>query len=411
CVSGRWRWAGVWIGLAALAKLTFLAVSPVLGWYLLRRKGTLRATGAAAIAVGTIAIGYAPFWFDGLLDHVRTSMALYGGYFIFNSPLYDVIRTMLGYVEGVTPDVASTVVPIFASIQLVLIGTAALWVNGKEARLPFGLALAAVVPLLLTSVFHPWYLLLAIAFGALYLSPAIAVLSLGALLTYTAYAAASGQVPRWVLAVEFSTFFVIAIIELGKVGIGWVLERRAARKFRALKPYLTPGAKVLDVGSGEGFVGACIAAEGHSVQLLDVDDRNQTGLPHCRYDGETIPYQDDSFDVAVVAYVLHHCRDPERVLAEVGRVAKRLIVFESVFETQRDLKLLTFLDHLANRLRGMKPEPLHFAPAEVWRGRLEGLGHDVVAADQLGERVHKHWLFVSDRSATAEGSATLAMPK
>ncbi len=176
----------------------------------------------------------------------------------------------------------------------------------------------------------------------------------------------------------------------------WALRRRAARKYAACAPHLPPACRLLDIGAAEGYVGACAAADGHAVSLVDVEDRNRSALPFQRYDGRTLPFPDGAFDAGILSYVLHHCADPGRVLAEAARVCRRLLVLESTYEQPWEKALLTFLDHSANRLRGMPEEQLRFASPATWWRRFVEQGLTLREFRWLGRTVHKHVLFVLD---------------
>jgi SAM-dependent methyltransferase len=402
--TGRRGWGlGLALGLAALAKLTALLLAPVLGWYLVRRmgwrRGLLGAGLAAVLAAGVVAVGYAPLWFDGLVANHRESLELYFGHFIFNSPLFELARGALGYVEGVTPDVSPQIAPVFNGAVLAVLGVATLSVNGRSHRLAGGLLAVALANVLLSSVFHPWYLLLPLLLGVLAGAWSPLVLSAFVALSYLAYdpavAAVPGRVSPDLMAVQFIPFGLVLALDLFRAALGPILRRRARRKFRAFREFLPPACRLLDIGAGEGFVSACAARAGHRPRLVDVVDDNQTELPHQVYDGRHLPFEADRFDACLLAYVLHHCQSPRTVLEEAVRVSRGLvIVMESVYESRRDLSILTFLDHLANWFRGIPVEPLHFDTQAGWRERFEALGLRVQAERQLGEVVHKHVLFV-----------------
>jgi ubiquinone/menaquinone biosynthesis C-methylase UbiE len=114
-----------------------------------------------------------------------------------------------------------------------------------------------------------------------------------------------------------------------------------------VRPALRPGDAVLDIGCGEGFVLAELAAE-HQVMGIDVVDLRATSLPRfARYDGLHVPCPDRSFDVALLTFVLHHVPNELKpvLVREVARVTRRAIVV--LEDTPR-----TLLDRLAATLHG-----------------------------------------------------------
>jgi SAM-dependent methyltransferase len=104
---------------------------------------------------------------------------------------------------------------------------------------------------------------------------------------------------------------------------------------------------VLDVGCGEGYVLAELAAA-HEVMGVDIVDLRATELPRfALYDGLHLPCADGSFDAVLLAFVLHHVPNDLKpaLVREARRVTRRtLVVLE---DTPR-----TFLDRLACGLHG-----------------------------------------------------------
>jgi SAM-dependent methyltransferase len=61
---------------------------------------------------------------------------------------------------------------------------------------------------------------------------------------------------------------------------------------------------------------------------LDIQERDLTYISVERFDGETIPYNDASFDGVMFVDVLHHTRDPMALLREATRVARKTILIK-----------------------------------------------------------------------------------
>lgn len=100
------------------------------------------------------------------------------------------------------------------------------------------------------------------------------------------------------------------------------------------------GKKVLDVGSGNGYVLSKYAIEGADVYGVDI---TQAGIDLCKArfdllglsgifqvaDAQSLPFPDNTFDCVCSMGVLHHVPDTQKALDEIFRVLKpggRLIV-------------------------------------------------------------------------------------
>jgi len=117
-----------------------------------------------------------------------------------------------------------------------------------------------------------------------------------------------------------------------------------------VRPLLEPGMSVLDVGCGEGWVIGELASDKHPVKGLDiVDIRRAPTDDFALYSGTTLPCPDQSFDLVMLNFVLHHLPNEEKpkLLREAMRIArKRIFVLE---DTPR-----TPIDWLAAWLHGRK---------------------------------------------------------
>lgn len=77
--------------------------------------------------------------------------------------------------------------------------------------------------------------------------------------------------------------------------------------------------KILNIGCGDDP-----AKFGASATHLDIDHWNLPNFVHgdCHF----LPFENDSFDTAVLGDVLEHCSDPEKAVKEAARVAHRVII-------------------------------------------------------------------------------------
>lgn len=100
---------------------------------------------------------------------------------------------------------------------------------------------------------------------------------------------------------------------------------------RAIAPHLREGDRALDVGCGYGALGRALmdAPEtpgGLRIEGLERFPRGGETIPVTGYGGGVMPFGDASFDVLIVADVLHHEPHPHRLLAECVRVSRRLVI-------------------------------------------------------------------------------------
>jgi SAM-dependent methyltransferase len=93
------------------------------------------------------------------------------------------------------------------------------------------------------------------------------------------------------------------------------------------------GRLVLDLGCGMGGLSTALALEGADVRSVDFNRHycHITRLRGMRYGldlspvnaaGEALPFPDAHFDIVMCVDVLEHVRDPERLVAEIGRCLK-----------------------------------------------------------------------------------------
>ena len=100
-----------------------------------------------------------------------------------------------------------------------------------------------------------------------------------------------------------------------------------------IAPCLEEAPRIVDIGAGTGNVTQVLRRRGWEVTPLDVEDLTFVdGMVPVLYDGGTIPFGPDSFDVALISTVLHHVRDQTAILAEAARVAPRVVVVEDVYD-------------------------------------------------------------------------------
>lgn len=93
---------------------------------------------------------------------------------------------------------------------------------------------------------------------------------------------------------------------------------------------IEPHSRIIDIGAGPGHLAREMTLQlGARVTMIDVAKYNQTDLPLIVCDSRELAFADNSFDYAVLSFVLHHCKEPEKILQEALRVSRQAIVIEN----------------------------------------------------------------------------------
>jgi ubiquinone/menaquinone biosynthesis C-methylase UbiE len=146
---------------------------------------------------------------------------------------------------------------------------------------------------------------------------------------------------------------------------GWLLRWLYRRVAGELVAVLSPGAAVLDVGTGPGRLLVELAQRRPDLRLVGVDpsdDMIRHGQHHARtarledrielqnVPAESLPFSDSTFDVVLSTLSAHHWADPAAALKEQARVLRsggQLRVYDLRREGLADLG-----PHLASALSG-----------------------------------------------------------
>jgi len=142
-------------------------------------------------------------------------------------------------------------------------------------------------------------------------------------------------------------------------------------------------ASVLDVGAGSGDMAVAILAAKPSLNIegVDVLVRPGTAIPVRQFDGEHLPHADGEFDYAILVDVLHHTDDPGALLAEVGRVARRIIIKDHYRNGMLAETRLRFMDWVGNAAHGVRL-PYNYLSRAEWQGLWARGGFKVLEIDE-----------------------------
>jgi SAM-dependent methyltransferase len=148
----------------------------------------------------------------------------------------------------------------------------------------------------------------------------------------------------------------------------YVYPRRIAKLVEYLATVIPPNVTLLDVGCGDGLIAHLLMEKRADLRItgIDVMIRHETHIHVDPFDGTHIPWDDRSFDVVMFVDVLHHTKDPAKLLREARRVARIAIVIK---DHTRDGWLasptLRFMDWVGNVRHGVAL-PYNYWPRRQW---------------------------------------------
>ena len=128
--------------------------------------------------------------------------------------------------------------------------------------------------------------------------------------------------------------------------------------------------KILDLGCGNGIASFAIANLGHAVVAVDPDESSSVGLgaveslsPFLQYGSiqtiksfaESLPLEDNQFDIVYSRQALHHFQDLEQSMSECFRVLRKggmlFATREHIAENQKELDIF-LSNHILHQLHG-----------------------------------------------------------
>lgn len=169
--------------------------------------------------------------------------------------------------------------------------------------------------------------------------------------------------------------------------------RRLADLFAALIP---EGARVLDVGCGDGMIDRLIMDRRSdlSIQGIEAFVRNETCVPVRPFDGLNIPYPNASFDIVMFVDVLHHTSDPTPLLREAKRVGKMILLKDHLCNGLLAYPTLRFMDWVGNAHHGV-PLPYNYWSKNKWSSVWAELDLSIIDMNEsLGlYQVPASWVF------------------
>ncbi len=163
-----------------------------------------------------------------------------------------------------------------------------------------------------------------------------------------------------------------------------LLNAWVEKKVNRFSQFLSLDAKILDVGSGNCLVGKNLIDKGHTVLPLDVNNLSVVpDLIPIVYDGNRLPFDNSSFDTALLLTVLPHTKNPRQVVEDCQRVAKELIIIEDTYRNKAQKWATQCMDSLVNL--GFSEMTYQNKAEKEWETLFAELGLEV--ANKQSQRV------------------------
>ena len=126
-------------------------------------------------------------------------------------------------------------------------------------------------------------------------------------------------------------------------------QLRAETIVKRIEPYIKNSNKLIDIGSGTGYVASILKREGKDITPVDVDSfRGLRLIKPIIYDGKKLPFPDKSFGTGLLLMVLHHTPDPSTVFSEAARVARDIVVIETSYKNCIEKCITVIADTISN---------------------------------------------------------------
>ncbi|MBW2978259.1 class I SAM-dependent methyltransferase [Candidatus Woesearchaeota archaeon] len=166
---------------------------------------------------------------------------------------------------------------------------------------------------------------------------------------------------------------------------------------KILIPYLRGSKTVLDIGASCGRLAKNIQHK-LDIKFVGVDTHIQpkTFIPIKKYDGKKLPFKDNSFDCVMIIDVLHHDKNPQKIIEEAKRVSKKhILIKDNYWDNRIDFLLLKYADYIGNKPYGVNL-PYKFLNIKSWQELIKNNNIAIVKSKKF--RYHildpcKHIIF------------------
>jgi len=120
-------------------------------------------------------------------------------------------------------------------------------------------------------------------------------------------------------------------------------------KINYLQKYVT-GRKIIDIGCGKGWYATFLARKGFEVWAIDkkkMFSDERVMFREYKITG-SLPYPDNTFDMAIAFDIMEHIEDDVRFLCEIRRIIKRRLILSVPNRDDNNLQKynLTYIHHV-----------------------------------------------------------------
>ena len=156
-------------------------------------------------------------------------------------------------------------------------------------------------------------------------------------------------------------------------------ERAARKMCRECQDFVRKKSKILDLGCGSAIVAKEFKNFFEAEVLgIDIDDKRVYPIPFKIIDGRLLPFPQNSFDVVLISYVLHHSEDPVSLLFQAEKTAPKIIIYEDIPEGFFSKLLCKIHGFSFDILFQKKKQRTNFKTISQWQKIFKDLGLKLV---------------------------------
>ena len=157
----------------------------------------------------------------------------------------------------------------------------------------------------------------------------------------------------------------------------FIIDENSSKKINIVSDFIQDKERVLDFGCGDLSFTNLLWKKNKSLDITAIDvvdfKKRVKGIKFVRYNGEKLPFPDNTFDTVISYYVLHHTNNALKYFEELIRVSKkRIILVESVARHPIEFPGMKFMDWVFNI---WKPESIaltyQFKTYDEWKNLFE----------------------------------------